>query len=247
MSAPFVEVEFDLAQSLVGIGGVHLVGALVALQRAGRADRFAERAVEGRSVFRRVGHDLHVDEPFRVQRRADGADPAVHHVGGGDDVGAGVRLVERLPHQRRYGFVVEDRLARHEAVVAVARVGIERNVGDEPEARELLLDRAAGLAHQIVLIERLAAEVVLQARLGVGEKGDRRDFERDRALGRAHRLVDAERSTPGIAATGVRRRAPSMRNNGQIRSCGGQRVLSDQPSRPFRLAVATRTLRKLEA
>ena len=62
------DVEFDLAQRLVGIGAVHLVGALVAGQRLGRADGVAERAVEGGSIFRRIGHDLHVEEAGVVER-----------------------------------------------------------------------------------------------------------------------------------------------------------------------------------
>ena len=43
----FLEVERDLAQRLVAVGRVHLVGLLVALaERGRRADRVAERAVE---------------------------------------------------------------------------------------------------------------------------------------------------------------------------------------------------------
>ena len=58
--------------------------------------RVAERAVEGGGVFGGVGHDLDVAEALHVQRPADGADPAVHHVGGRDHVGAGLGLDERL-------------------------------------------------------------------------------------------------------------------------------------------------------
>ena len=65
----------------------------------------------------------------------------------------------------------------HEAVVAVAGVGIERDVGDEADPGELLLDRPAGLADEVALVERFAAVLVLEMRLGVGEEGDRRDAE----------------------------------------------------------------------
>src|SRR6478736_9265680 len=44
------DVEFDLAQGLVGIGAVHLIGALVAGQRLCRADGVAERAVKGGGI-----------------------------------------------------------------------------------------------------------------------------------------------------------------------------------------------------
>ncbi len=56
---------------------------------------------------------------------------------GRDDVGAGARLVERLADQRADRFVIEDADVAvalvHEAVVAVAGIGIERDVGDEAD------------------------------------------------------------------------------------------------------------------
>ena len=47
--------------------------------------------------------------PSSFERLADGADAAVHHVAGRDDVGAGLGVRQRLPHQRGVGFVVERR------------------------------------------------------------------------------------------------------------------------------------------
>ena len=123
--------------------------------------RVAKRPVEGGRVFGRIGHDLHVEEAFGVERLADRADPPVHHVGGRDDVGAGARLVERLARENLDRLVVEDgELARsglaHEPVVAVAGVGVERDVGDEAKLGKLALDRAAGAADEIVLVESFA-------------------------------------------------------------------------------------------
>src|SRR5260370_162181 len=92
-------VELSLAQRLLRVRRIHLIGALVAGERRRGADRVAERTVEGRGVFRRIGHDRHVRERGRVQRGADGADPAVHHVGGRADVAAGLGLHQRLAHQ----------------------------------------------------------------------------------------------------------------------------------------------------
>jgi hypothetical protein len=79
MSAPSA-MSSSTSQRLVGIGAVHLVGALVAGQGFRRTDGVAERAVEGGGVFGGIGHDLHVEEAGLVQRVADGADAAVHHV-----------------------------------------------------------------------------------------------------------------------------------------------------------------------
>ena len=109
-------------------------------ERARGAERVAERPIEGGGVFRGVGEDLHVEEAFGVERLADRADPPVHHVGGRDHVGPGARLVERLAHQRRDRLVVEDAnlalVLMHQAVMAVAGIGVERDVGDEAELRE---------------------------------------------------------------------------------------------------------------
>ena len=88
MSAPSCDVEGDFAEGFVGVGVVHLVGAAVAELR-GRFGGFAERAVVGGGEFRGVTHDGRVGEAGFVERGADGGDASVHHVAGGDDVGAG--------------------------------------------------------------------------------------------------------------------------------------------------------------
>ena len=98
MSAPFVEIERDFAQRLVGIGGIHLEAVLVALAEVGRrADRVAERTVEARGVLGRVREDARVDVARLLERVADRADAPVHHVRRRDDVGAGLGVRQRLP------------------------------------------------------------------------------------------------------------------------------------------------------
>ena len=159
---------------------------------------------------------------------------------------------ERLADQRFDRLVVEDadlarRISRDEAVVAVAGVRVEGDVGDEAELREFALDRAAGAADEISLVESLAAALVLEARLGVGEERDRRDAELDRPPGLAHRLIDAEPVDPRhrfdrnalLLAIDEEERPDEV-----IR---GQHVFRDQPPRPIRLAVAARTLGEVEA
>ena len=149
-------------------------------------------------------------------------------------------------------LVVEDgELARnafaHEPVVAVAGVRVERDVGDEAKLRKLALDRAAGAADEIVLVEGLAAALVLEMRLGVGEERDRRDVELDRPLGLAHRLIDAE---PVDAGHRGDRNAPLLALDQEQRPdevARRQHMLRHQPPRPFRLAVAARAVGEVEA
>src|SRR3546814_3367924 len=51
-----------LAQRLFDIGGVHLIGFLVAFQQPARTDCVAERAIEGRGIFGGIAHDLRSEE-----------------------------------------------------------------------------------------------------------------------------------------------------------------------------------------
>src|SRR5581483_12169286 len=73
------------------VGGVHLVGPPVAELR-GALGGVAERAVEGRGVLGGVGQDGDAGVAGAVEGGPDGADLAVHHPAGGDDVGAGAGL-----------------------------------------------------------------------------------------------------------------------------------------------------------
>ena len=96
--------------------------------------------------------------------------------------------------QRLDRLVVEDRTSpsAHEPVVAVAGVGVERDVGDEAKLRKLALDRAAGAADKIALVQRFASLGVFERDLGVGEERNRRNLEVDRPLGLAHRFFDGQ-------------------------------------------------------
>ena len=88
---------------------------------------------------------------------ADRADAPVHHVGRRDDVAAGLRFHQRLLHQHRDRLVVDDLVAAHQAVMAVAGVGIERDVAQDADVGQFLLDRADRLADEVVGVERFAA------------------------------------------------------------------------------------------
>ena len=173
----FLDIERDLAQGLVGVGGVHLIGALVAGQRLCRSDGVAERPVKGRGIFRRIGHDRHVGEVRRVERLADCADASVHHVGWRDDVAAGFRLHQCLLHQHGDRFIIDDDAVAQKSIVAMAGEGIERDVAQNADVRHFFLDGANGAADEIVGIERFAAGVVAQARVGVGKQRDAGDSQ----------------------------------------------------------------------
>ena len=68
--------------------------------------------------------------------------------------------------------VVEDGLAAQQPVVAVAGVGVERDIGDDADVRHGRLDRAHRAADQIVRVQRLRSGLVAQGAVGVGEQRD---------------------------------------------------------------------------
>ncbi len=123
-------------------------------------------------------------------------DPAVHHVGGSDDVAPGLGLDQRLLDQNLDRLVVCDGVATQEAIMAMAGIGIERDIAEDTELRHRLLDGANCAAHQIFRIECFAAVLVAQDRIGIGKQSEARDRELGRPLGIAHGLVDREAVPP---------------------------------------------------
>ena len=104
------------------------------------------------------------------------------------------RLHQRLHHQPLDGGVVDDLVALHDAVMAVAGIGIERHVGDEADVRHGGLDGPQRPADEVVGVERLGADRVAQLRVGIGEERDRRNAE---IAGAARFGDDARRPSGG--------------------------------------------------
>ena len=114
--------------------------------------------------------------------------------------------------------VVDDLLPLHQAVMPVARIGIERDIGDEAEIGHRRLQRAARGANEILRVERLRSREVAPGRVGIREEGDRGNAELGRATCRAHSLVHRQTVHPGHGGHRLLRRSPSIRKMGQMRS-----------------------------
>ena len=130
--------------------------------------------------------------------------------------------------------------------MAVAGKGIQCHVAEHAEIGEFLLDRAHGLADQIVRVERLGTVLIAQGRFGIGEQRDAGDAQLHRALGVAHRLIDGEAVDAGHrgdGGAGVVAVDHEQRPDQVVR---GQDVFTHQPPGPFRLAVAAGTDREVQ-
>ena len=96
----------------------------------------------------------------------------------------------------------------------MARVRIERDVGDDAEVGEALLQRAHGARHQALRMPgRRRVERLLLLRHD-GKQRDRGNAERQALLGVAEQQVELLRDTPGSDGTGSSRFAPSSTNTG---------------------------------
>ena len=122
-------------------------------------------------------------------------------------------------HQHLDRLVVDDVAVAHQAVMAVAGVGVERDIAQDADLRHRLLDRADGAADEIVRVERFGAVVVAQA------SGRCRETARGtgcrappRALPRAPPRRPRAARRPASRRTGCALASPSMTNSGQIRS-----------------------------
>ena len=199
----FLLIELGFGDGFAGVGRIHLVRGFVLGDRlaggsaGGRIQGLAEGAVVGGGVLGRVADDAHVLEALLIQGLADGADAAVHHVAGADQVGAGAGLGNRLLAQDRHGLVVEHyALAADDAVMAVAGVGVEGHVGHDRHARVDLLQAANGAGDQAALVEAFSAVFCLEAVGHLREQHHAADAQIPGAANLLHQTLEA----PALAA-----------------------------------------------
>ena len=131
--------------------------------------------------------------------------------------------------------------------MAVAGVGIERDVGDDADLRHGRLDGAHGAADEV------AARSAPPSRAGRAAPGRCRGRARSpgcRASRRARPRAPPRRPTaarrPASRRPARARAAPSIEEERPDQVVGGERGLAHQPARPVGLAVAARALGELE-
>ena len=236
-----LQVERDLAQRLVAVGRVHLVGALVgAAERRFRADRIAERAIKSRGIFCRIGHDTDPPKPGFVERMAHRADPAVHHVGRRDDVAARSGLDDRLVLQDLDCFVILDIAVADDPVMPVRGERVERHIAQHAEFRQGLFHSRDRAANEIAWVHRVAAFRIFEGVRHRREYGDRRYAE----LGRLSGSVDQRRDRQAEDVRHRRDRRPValvMDKDRPDQVARGQHGLGDELARPGIAAVAPQT------
>ena len=177
-----------------------------------------------------------------LQCVTDCADAAVHHVGGGDDVGTGAGLVERLADQYVDRRIVEDAaVVAEQAVVAMAGVGIERNVGEHADLGTAGLDCSDRAAHQIIGVERLLTAPAATLGLSIRKQREARNTEACGLFCSCCEKIDRQ---PLDARHGANRLSDARSFGDEKRpdQVGGrQPVLGDEGARPGVRAAAAGT------
>ena len=139
--------------------------------------------------------------PVVVERVADGGDAAVHHVAGGDDVGAALGVRDRHLGEQLEGDVVEHLTLLDHAAVPVVGVLAEAHVGDDHQFRELVLDGADGHLHDALVVVGAGGGGVLVRR--DAEQQDRLDAEPDHLAHLGQHVADGELVAAGHRRDGV--------------------------------------------
>ena len=174
---------------------------------------------------------------------ADRAHAPVHHVGGGDDVDARLRLDHRLPHEHCEGGVVGDVALADHAVMAVIGVRVERHVTHQRHVRKRALQQPRRAAHQVLRVAGLRALGILLLGRRRGEQGDGRDAELHALRHVAREPVERDAHHAGhggdighrVAALGDEHRPDQV--------IDGKPRLRDQPAGGGVVAVAARARR----
>src|SRR5438105_1048875 len=189
-----VEVQRDLPHRLLRIRRVHLVGAAIAELRR-RLRGGAEGLEEARGILRGVRHDRRLRERRLVERLADGADAAVHHVRRCDHVRARLDVRHRGAREQLERGIVLHRTVLDHTAVAVAGVLAEADVGDHEQVGHGVLHGPHRLLHDAVLRVGLRPAWILLR--GDAEQQHARNAHARGVLALLDQLVDREAMLAG--------------------------------------------------
>ena len=204
----FFRIEDRLTGGLAAVGRIHLVAGLGNrgfAGFAGAADGVAERPVEGRSELGGVGEDARAGVAGGIESLADGFNASVHHVGGGDEIGAGLGGEDGHLHERFDGAVIIHVGAGgvQDAVVAVGGVRVEGDVREDHRAGRLGLHFADGAVGEVRWVEGFGAFDGLAGGVDLREEGHAMDAEGEEFGALGAELGERDAADSGEGADGL--------------------------------------------
>lgn len=127
-----------------------------------------------------------------IQRRPDRGDAAIHHIGRGDDITAGMGLMNGLLAQDRDGLVIGDLAITQHAVMTMIGKGVERDVANDAKIRTGLPYSSHRPADKVVAITGERSVGIFQRHVNRWKDGDCRDAKIDSLAGLCDQPVDAK-------------------------------------------------------
>mmetsp|Transcript_30588 Transcript_30588/g.50510 ORF Transcript_30588/g.50510 Transcript_30588/m.50510 type:complete len:352 (-) Transcript_30588:13-1068(-) len=163
----FIEGCFN--ECLAAIGGVLLVGLLVAKARVG-IEGIAKWSVVGRGVLGRVGQNGNVGKAFGIEGIANSLDAAVHHIARSHNIGTSTGLTDHLLAQLIDGSIIDNLAIFDNAIVSLIRIRIERHVRHDDRFGEFRLDHANGTGDNALGVVRFDTQIGFQFIRNLGEQ-----------------------------------------------------------------------------
>src|SRR5680860_993651 len=149
---PLLNIHHSLPDTLVRVGGIHLIGT--AVSKAGR--RFcgvAKGTVEAGDVLRTVGHYWSLDKTLLIERTPYGGDAPVHHVRGRNHVHTRFSQAHRgLGQEFQAQVIVYLAIFPHYSTVTVIHVFTETHISYHGQFRHLILERADSHLHDTLFV-----------------------------------------------------------------------------------------------
>ena len=157
------------------------------------AEGIAEGAVVGRGILGSVGQNADILSAGGIERGPNRSHPAVHHVGGGDHMAAGLGQHHRLLLEDGHRFVVDNPAIRQQPVVAVGGVGVEGNITDDADCvTRFGSHRLHRPASEVLGIEGMAAVDGLVPRVDHRKQGNCRNAKGLGISGSLHHPIDRQ-------------------------------------------------------
>ena len=133
----------------------------------------AKRSVIGRAIFGGIGHDRNLIEVAFIQSLADLGHPAIHHVGGGDHIGAGFGMGQGCAGQQIEGGVVIDAVAFHDPAMSMICILAQAYIGNDYQFGKFFFDRFDCFLNNAVIRVGPGAQGIFF--VGYAEKDNRRN------------------------------------------------------------------------
>src|SRR5271165_7458614 len=235
----FLQIQLHFLHRFTRICGIHLVAAPIAKLRRGFRG-FPERPIEAGTVFGSVGNNGNIFKFMFIEFRPYGADPAVHHVRGGDHISAGPRVGKCLFRQNLQGGVIRYFSVLNHTAMTVVGIFAQADVCNDQQLELRLANPLNGCLHHAVGWEGTSTAWILF--FWQPEQNDAGDAKRFHLLALFHQLVDGLLVNPRHGADFLMHLCSRAYEEGVNEPSGAEAGLSHESAQSLRTAQTPGTI-----